>query len=86
MGGSVNEALRDLLNVVRVAAGFFVVMAGWIGIQAFARRRSGCARDRDMLDYMLHGCGSCLNSGKCTKSEERTRTVMDRERERHEPL
>jgi hypothetical protein len=48
--------------VLKAAGGFFVVMSVWLGIQAFARRKSGCARDRDMLDYMLHGCGNCLHA------------------------
>ena len=61
-----------LLGVLKAAAGFFVVMAVWLGIQAFARRRGGCARDRDMLDYMLHGCGNCLHGGHCEKSKGRS--------------
>jgi len=65
-----------LLSVLKVAAGFFIVMAIWLGIQGFARRRSGCARDRDMLDYMLHGCGGCLHGGNCDRSKERARIVI----------
>lgn len=61
-----------VLSVVKASAGFFIVMAVWLGIQAFARRRGGCARDRDMLDYMLHGCGNCLHGGNCEKSKERS--------------
>ena len=63
--------ISDLLSVLKAAAGFFLVMEGWIGIQTFARRKSGCAKDRDMLDYMLHGCASCLHGGSCEKSKER---------------
>ena len=65
-----------LLSVLKAAAGFFIVMAVWLGIQGFTRRRSGCARDRDMLDYMLHGCGSCLQGGNCDRSKERARVVV----------
>jgi hypothetical protein len=65
--------IEILLGVLRVAAGFFIVLAIWLAIQGFARRRSGCARDRDMLDYMLHGCGGCLHGGQCESSKERAR-------------
>ena len=60
-----------LLSVLKAAAGFFIVMSVWLGIQAWARKRGGCARDRDMLDYMLHGCGNCLHGGNCEKSKGR---------------
>lgn len=70
------EAIGILLSVLRAAAGFFIVMAVWLGIQAFARRRGGCARDRDMLDYMLHGCGNCLHGGNCEKSKERAAGIL----------
>lgn len=69
-----NELLAALLGVLKAAAGFFIVMAAWLGIQAFARRRSGCAKDRDMLDYMLHGCGNCMHGSSCEKSKERARS------------
>jgi hypothetical protein len=65
-----NEAIGALFGVLKAAGGFFVVMSVWLGIQAFARRKSGCARDRDMLDYMLHGCANCLHGGNCDKSKE----------------
>ena len=68
-----HELITDLLAALKAAAGFFIVMSIWLGIQAFARKRGGCARDRDMLDYMLNGCGNCLHGGKCEKSKERGR-------------
>jgi hypothetical protein len=64
------EIIGALLAVLKAAGGFFVAMSAWLGIQAFARRKGGCARDRDMLDYMLHGCGNCLHGGSCGKSKE----------------
>jgi|HubBroStandDraft_6_1064221.scaffolds.fasta_scaffold354415_2 hypothetical protein len=67
------ELTEALLSVIKATAGFFIVMAVWLAIQAFARRRNGCAPDRDMLDYMLHGCGNCLHGGNCEKSKERSR-------------
>jgi hypothetical protein len=70
-----NDLIAAVLGVLKAAAGFFIVMAIWLGIQAFARKRGGCARDRDMLDYMLHGCGNCLHGNTCEKSNERARIV-----------
>jgi hypothetical protein len=61
------NALFELLNVV---AGFLVVMSVWLGIQAFVRRRSGCGKDRDMLDFMLNGCGGCANGATCGRKGE----------------
>ena len=70
-----SEVVDAVLSVLKAAAGFFIVLAVWLGIQAFARRKSGCARDRDMLDYMLHGCGNCLHGSSCGKSKERARSL-----------
>jgi hypothetical protein len=61
------NVLRALLHVFEAAAGMFVVLSVWLGIQNFVRWRSGCGGDRDMLEFMLHGCGSCANSGNCTR-------------------
>lgn len=68
-----SDLIFALVSALKAAAGFFIVMAIWLGIQAFARKRSGCASDRDMLDYMLHGCGNCLHGNTCEKSKERAR-------------
>ena len=62
--------LKALLHVFEVAAGMFIVLGVWLGVQNFVRRKSGCGRDRDMLDFMLHGCGGCANSGICTKGRK----------------
>jgi hypothetical protein len=67
-----------LLDVLKAAAGMFIVMSLWLGIQTFMRRRSGCGRDQDMLDFMLHGCGGCAGSGICTRKRK--------DGEHHEPL
>jgi hypothetical protein len=55
-----------LFDVLRVAGGFLTVMVVWIAIQAFVRRKSSCGRDRDMLDFMLNGCGACANKSACS--------------------
>ena len=64
--------MAPLFDLFKVSAGFFIVMTAWFAIQAFIRRRSGCARDRDVLDYMLHGCGSCVNRDHCPKRKSGT--------------
>ncbi len=69
------EIIDALLSVLKAAAGFFIVMAVWLGIQGYARRKTGCAKDRDMLDYMLHGCANCLHGGNCEKSKERAQIL-----------
>ena len=69
------DVLSALFSVLKAAVGFFIVMSVWLAIQGIARRRGGCARDRDMLDYMLHGCGNCLHGSTCEKSKERSRIV-----------
>jgi len=58
-----------LLDVLRAAAGFFIVLGIWLGIQAFVRSRSTCGRDRDMLDFMLNGCGGCANKATCSRKK-----------------
>jgi hypothetical protein len=60
------DALWNLLNTV---AGFFIVMSIWLGIQTFVRSRTGCAKDRDTLDFMLNGCGGCANSATCSRNK-----------------
>jgi len=73
MDNLATEVVGVVVAVLKAAAGFMIVMAVWLGIQGYARRQGGCARDRDMLDYMLHGCGNCLHGNTCEKSKERAR-------------
>jgi hypothetical protein len=61
------RVLGALLAVLKAAAGMFIVLGIWLGVQNFVRRKSGCGRDRDMLDFMLHGCGGCSNNANCIK-------------------
>ena len=59
------DALYQFLGVV---CGMFAIFGGWLGIQYFVRRRSGCRNpNKDMLDYLLNGCGggSCQSNGSC---------------------
>ena len=70
-----SQLIDAVLGILKASAGFFIVIGIWLGIQAFARKKNGCAPDRDMLDYMLHGCGGCLHGGNCDKSKERARII-----------
>ncbi len=64
------ESLQSLLTAV---IGFVIIMSGWFVIQAVIRKNSGCGSDRDVLEYLAHGCGACDRSKACrnrAKSEE----------------
>lgn len=55
-----------LLNLLGTALGIFLVLGGWILFLQMIRRRSGCPNlDKDVLDFMAHGCGGCTGSGLC---------------------
>ena len=55
-----------LLAVLGTALGMFAVLGGWILFLKFVRQRSGCPNpDKDVLDFMAHGCGGCTGSGLC---------------------
>ena len=56
---------ESLFDFLKVSAGFFTVLGVWFGFQELLRRRSRCGRDKDMLQFMLGGCGSCANRGAC---------------------
>lgn len=56
---------ETLLALVKTFAGFFVVLGAWCGFQALLRRHSGCGREKDMLQFILGGCGGCVNRGAC---------------------
>ena len=61
--------LNALFDVLKAALGFMIVLSAWIGIQAFVRSRSSCGKDRDMLDFMLNGCGGCANKATCSRKK-----------------
>lgn len=56
-----------MMEILRVTTGMFLLLGGWIALQEFVRRRSGCTNpERDMLDFMLHGCGGgCAGKSGC---------------------
>lgn len=59
--------MSELLNLLRAVGGMFVVLSLWVIVQTAVRRRSGCKNpDKDVLDFMLHGCGGgCAGKGNC---------------------
>lgn len=58
--------LLDALQQFAVAVtGMFLVMGFWLLLQGYIRRRSGCRADHDVLDFMAHGCGSCVKGQTC---------------------
>ena len=57
--------METVLNLVKAVLGIFAVMTIWLGIQALVRRRTRCGRDKDVLDFMLHGCGGCTSHAPC---------------------
>jgi len=65
-----------LLAILGTATAIFIVLGGWILFLAFIRKRSGCPNpDKDVLDFMAHGCGGCTGSGLCHgRPQTRSRT------------
>jgi len=57
--------METLVHVVSTSVGIFVALAVWFGIQGYVRRRSGCRRDRDVLEFMAHGCAGCKGGEAC---------------------
>ena len=64
--------LTALLQFATAIAGMAIVLGLWFVIQAVVRRRSACHGDRDLLDYLLNGCGGCDNVS-CTRSGAKTK-------------
>lgn len=55
-----------LLEMAKAVGGFLVLMAGWMAVQGFIRKRAGCGAGEDVLEHMAHGCGGC-GTGHCAK-------------------
>ena len=58
------------MELVRTIIGFAIVLGGWVLLQSFIRKQSGCAGDKDLLDYMPNGCAGCSRSGECRKRRD----------------
>jgi hypothetical protein len=61
----VEFALKSLLAIF----GFLVVMGAWYAIQMYVRFKSRCGQDRDLLEFMAHGCGGCKDAASCPKNQ-----------------
>lgn len=60
--------METLLAVLETAGGFFLILAVCFTGSWLVRRRSGCHRDRDLLEHMAHGCAGCQGGGACQNS------------------
>ena len=63
--------METIWGMAQAMVGMFVVLGIWILVQGVVRRGSGCKNpNRDVLDFMLHGCsgnggGNCNGKGGC---------------------
>jgi hypothetical protein len=57
--------METIKSVLGTAAAIFIALAVWFAFQAFVRRRSGGRCDRDVLEFMTHGCAGCKGDGAC---------------------
>jgi hypothetical protein len=56
-----------LIGALKAVGGLFALMGVWLAVQAFIRRRTpGAARDLDVLEDILHGCGGCAGAHTCS--------------------
>jgi hypothetical protein len=66
-----SKMMETIWSMAQAMAGMFIVLGGWILVQGVVRRGSGCTNpNRDVLDFMLHGCsgtggGACNGKGGC---------------------
>ena len=63
----------NLLTLGATVAGLFLALGVFFLLQSYVRWKSGCGSDRDLLDYMAHGCGGCKGPGSCGRSKELSR-------------
>ena len=57
--------MQQVFDLAKGVLGLLTVLILWFGIQAFIRRRSGCESQKDVLDFMKHGCAGCKGDGAC---------------------
>lgn len=51
--------LDAIWSLFKAVTGMALVLGAWFVIQAFVRFGTRCDKDRDLLDYLLNGCGGC---------------------------
>lgn len=59
--------METLVRMVETVGGLFLALGLWFVFMALVRRRSGCRGDKDLLEYMTHGCAGCKGDGACSK-------------------
>ncbi len=59
--------METLVTALETAGGLFVALGLWFVFMAIMRRRSGCHGEKDLLEYMTHGCAGCKGDGACSK-------------------
>lgn len=57
---------EQFVSALTTVMGFATVLGIFLLIQAFVRKKTGCGRGKDPLDYMPHGCAGCSGS-KCRR-------------------
>lgn len=61
--------MSTLFRLAATIAGLFLALGAWFLIQSYFRWKSGCGGDRDLLEYMAHGCSGCKGVGPCARVE-----------------
>jgi len=59
--------LHTILTLAGTILGLFLALGAFYLMQSYFRWKSGCGGDRDLLDYMAHGCGGCKGGGECAR-------------------
>lgn len=62
---------NTILTLLLTVLGFMIVLGAWYAIQMYLRYRSGCGHDRDLLEFMAHGCTGCKGPGNCLQNRDR---------------
>lgn len=63
--------MSTLLDLMKAVGGMMAVMVVWLAVQTLVRRRSGCGRDQDVLNFMAHGCAGCRGDGACKRKADK---------------
>lgn len=59
-----------ILEMVKAVVSLAVLMALWIMVQAYLRRRNSLPEGHDVLEDMAEGCGNCGEHGNCQRKEK----------------
>ena len=62
--------LDALVNIATGAAVLFLLLAGWIAVQHWARKADQLPPDCDMLHRPEKGCHHCQMQGKCEMGQK----------------